>query len=362
MKKNIAIITGGDSSELVISLKSAEQVSLHIDKEKFNTHIVYIREDDWHVRLDPEGRNTVPLDRGGFSFEKDGERTRFDYAFIAMHGPPGEDGQLQAYLDSLGIPYSTSGARSLELSFNKHSCKEIVSREGILTAEYVLVRRAGPASAENGSGTGKESFGISTEGTPGPTMFCRGRTSACHPEELIDLLGLPCFVKPNAGGSSFGVSRINHAAQLKEAIDNALEEGDEVLVETFIPGNELTCGVLKTGSGEFIFPVTEIISKNEFFDYEAKYTEGMADEVTPANIPAELAQKCQELSSRIYDLLDCRGIVRIDFINREGDLYFLELNGVPGMSRESIIPKQIRTMGYTESGIYNLVIEETAGW
>lgn len=328
MKKNIAIVTGGDSSELVISLKSAEQVQQYLDSEKYNSYLVYIREDDWHVRMDVEGNEHIPINKDNFSFQKDGRIIPFDYAFVALHGPPGENGQLQGYLDKLGIPYSTSGARSLEQSFNKHLCKELLAGSGILTARAVLIRK-------------DENF---------------------NPGVILAKVGLPCFIKPNAGGSSFGVSRITRADEFSNAVKKALEEDDEVLVETFIPGTELTCGVLKIPSKEYIFPVTEVISKNEFFDYEAKYTDGMAEEVTPAEIPDELAKQCQSISSRIYDLLDCRGLVRIDFINRDGELYFLELNGVPGMSRESIIPKQIRTLGHTESEIYNLIIRETSGW
>ncbi|HEC41779.1 MAG TPA: D-alanine--D-alanine ligase [Bacteroides sp.] len=328
MKKNIAIVTGGDSSELVISLKSAEQVQQYLDSEKYNSYLVYIREDDWHVRMDVEGNEHIPINKDNFSFQKDGRIIPFDYAFVALHGPPGENGQLQGYLDKLGIPYSTSGVRSLEQSFNKHLCKELLAGSGILTARAVLIRK-------------DENF---------------------NPGVILAKVGLPCFIKPNAGGSSFGVSRITRADEFSNAVKKALEEDDEVLVETFIPGTELTCGVLKIPSKEYIFPVTEVISKNEFFDYEAKYTDGMAEEVTPAEIPDELAKQCQSISSRIYDLLDCRGLVRIDFINRDGELYFLELNGVPGMSRESIIPKQIRTLGHTESEIYNLIIRETSGW
>lgn len=328
MKKNIAIVTGGDSSELVISLKSAEQVRLNLDPARYETYIVYIREDDWHVRTGNDGGERLPVNREDFSFIKDGIKVPLDYAFIALHGPPGEDGQLQAYFDQIGIPYSTSGARSLELSFNKFNSKEQVRKAGIPTAAAVLIRREGVAAAYD-------------------------------PESILREVGLPCFVKPNAGGSSFGVSRINKSGDLENAINKALREDDEVLVEKFLPGRELTCGLLKTSSRELIFPVTEIIPKNEFFDYEAKYTVGMADEVTPAGIPDELARKCQSTSSRIYDLMDCRGLVRIDFMHSEGELYFLELNGVPGMSRESIIPKMIRTMGLTEAGIYNLIIEET---
>ena len=347
MKKNIAIVTGGDSSELVISLKSAEQVKNHLDTKKYDPFIVFIRKDDWHVSSGGEGSEKFPVNRRDFSFEKNGTRIQFDYAFIALHGPPGEDGQLQEYFDRLGLPYSTSGARSLRLSFNKYACKMALAKEGIRMAEAVLIRK------ENGMGTGQ---------SPSRLVISDDLSITYDPEMILDKVGLPCFIKPNEGGSSFGVSRLNEASELENAVNKALLEDDEVLIETFIPGNELTCGVLKTPSREFIFPVTEIVSRNEFFDYEAKYTVGMADEITPARIPEELAGKCRDISSRIYDLLDCRGIVRIDFINRDGELYFLELNGVPGMSRESIVPKQIRSMGLTESEIYNLIIRETAGW
>jgi D-alanine-D-alanine ligase len=326
MGKNIAIITGGNSSELVISLKSAEQVRKNIDPVKYNTWTVFIRKDDWHVKTGD--KRQIPLDRENFSFELDGTKIQFHYAFIAMHGPPGENGLLQEYLDGLGIPYSSSGPESLALTFNKHACKSLLREKGILTAEWALLKKG----------------------------------DEIRPKELLSGIGLPCFIKPNCGGSSFGVSKINREEDLEKAVTEALGEDDEVLLESFIPGPELTCGVLKTPAREFIFPVTEIISRNEFFDYEAKYTMGKAEEITPARIDGKIAENCQEISSAIYDIMDCRGLVRIDFILQDTSLYFLELNGIPGMTRESIIPKQIRTLGLTEMEIYNLIIEQTAGW
>lgn len=326
MKKNIAIITGGDSSELVISLKSADQVREHLDRDLYNPWTVYIRGQDWHVKAPGDMR--IPVNRDRFSFELERSEIRFDYAFIAMHGPPGENGRLQAYFDSLGIPYSSSGTESLELTFNKYACKSLLRENGILTADAMLLRK-----------------GDVVKGT-----------------ELVESLGLPCFIKPNCGGSSFGVSRVNRPEEIERAVLQALEEDNEVLVESFLSGPELTCGVLKTHSRELVFPVTEIVSRNEFFDYEAKYTEGMAEEITPARIGQGISERCREISSAIYDLTDCRGLVRIDFILHDERLYFLELNGIPGMSRESIIPKQIRTMGFTEKQIYNLIVKDTAGW
>ncbi|MCK5463223.1 MAG: D-alanine--D-alanine ligase [Bacteroidales bacterium] len=325
MKKNIAIITGGDSSELVISLKSAGQVMQHIDRDKYEPYLVYIREDDWHVKTDPDDKVLIPVDKNDFSFNLDGREIRFDYAFISMHGPPGEDGKLQAYFDLLHIPYSSSGVLSLALSFNKYACKNILSQAGILSADAFLIRKSMKWDADT----------------------------------IINRTGLPCFIKPNSGGSSFGVSKVNKAEELEAAVHVALEEDSEVLVESFIPGREFTCGALRTGGREFTFPVTEVISKNEFFDYEAKYTEGMATEITPAEIPEELTRKCQSMTAEIYDVLDCRGLVRIDFIINDGELYFLEVNGIPGMSKMSIIPIQLRTLGHTEKEIYNLIIENS---
>ncbi len=325
MKKNIAIITGGDSSEVVISLKSAGQVIKHIDRDKYDPYLVYIREDDWHVKTGPDDGVEIPVNKNNFSFTLDGREIRFDYAFIAMHGPPGEDGKLQAYFDLLHIPYSSSGVLSLALTFNKYACKNILSHAGILTADAYLIRKSMTWDAD----------------------------------EIIKRTGLPCFIKPNSGGSSFGVSKISLAEELKAAINKALEEDSEVLVESFIPGREFTCGALRLAGREFTFPVTEVIPKNDFFDYESKYTKGMAEEITPARIPDELARECQSMTAKIYDVLDCRGLVRIDFIINKGKPYFLEVNGIPGMSEMSIIPIQLRHLGHTEKEIYNRIIEES---
>jgi D-alanine-D-alanine ligase len=326
MKKNIAIITGGDSSEVVISLKSAEQVRSCLDPGKYNTYIVFIKNTDWHVKLD-DGQQ-APVDRHAFTFKKSGRKTEFDYAFFAMHGPPGENGILQAYFDLLNIPYSTSGVLPLAITFNKYVCKTFLSQCGIRTAQAVLIKR-------------NEKFAAM---------------------EIFDRTGLPCFVKPNCSGSSFGISLVNNAGELTRAIETALKEDSEVIIEEYIKGTELTCGLVKLKDKELIFPVTEIVSKKEFFDYEAKYTAGMADEITPARIPEEISSKCKSISSRIYSLLNCKGIVRIDFICRDGEFYFLELNGIPGMTDGSIVPRQIRACGLTESDVYEMIIKDTAGW
>ena len=322
MKKNIAIVTGGDSSEIVISLKSAEQVRQCIDNEDFQPFIVYIKGDDWHVVM--EDGSEYPVNRHDFTFQLNELTIGFDFAFLAMHGPPGEDGKLQAYFDLIGIPYSTSGALSLAMTFNKNATKKFLSGHAIKMADSILIKKG----------------------------------DLYDPGKIIETLGLPCFIKPNCGGSSFGVSKINHADSLDKAIKEAMTEDDEVLIEAFIDGSELTCGLVKFGGDELIFPVCEVVSKKDFFDYEAKYTEGMADEIVPAQIPDVLAGDCRFQASKIYSLLDCRGIVRVDFINKNGELYFLELNGIPGMTKESIVPKMIRAHGLTEAEVYRRIIEE----
>jgi D-alanine-D-alanine ligase len=325
MKKNIAVITGGDSSELIISLKSAGQVIRHIDREKYTPYLVYIREDDWHVKTGSEDETGIPVNKNNFSFTLEGREIRFDFAFISMHGPPGEDGKLQAYFDLLRIPYSSSGVLSLAITFNKFACKNILSQAGIRTADAFLIKRWMTWDAN----------------------------------AILERTGLPCFIKPNSGGSSFGVSKVSRAEDLEEAVGKALEEDSEILVESFIPGREFTCGALRTREREYTFPVTEVIPKNDFFDYESKYTKGMAEEKTPAPIPEELTRKCQAMTAKIYDVLDCKGLVRIDFIIHDDEPYFLEVNGIPGMSEMSIIPIQLRYLGHSEKEIYNLIIDES---
>jgi len=326
MKKNVAIVTGGDSSEILISLKSAEQVRSCLDQKKYITWIVYIKNTDWHVNLESGGQ--AGIDRHDFSFNLNSQKVRFDYVFFAMHGPPGENGILQAYFDLLDIPYSTSGVLPLAITFNKYICKTFLGNSGIKTARTILLKK-------------DDKFVTS---------------------EIISRTGIPCFVKPNCSGSSFGITRVNDPAELEKAIGIAFKEDTEVLIEEYIKGIELTCGLVKLKDRELVFPVTEIVSKKEFFDYEAKYTTGLSDEITPARVSQEISLKCQSISSQIYSLLNCSGIVRIDFICRADELYFLELNGIPGMTKESIVPQQIRAYGLTESEVYEMIIKDTAGW
>ncbi len=307
--KNIAVVTGGDSSEYVVSLKSGANVFSAIDRNVFNPWLVFIKDGNWVV-LDGEV-SIAAIDRGDFSFVLNGEKIALDYAYIMIHGTPGEDGNLQGYFEMLGIPYSSCGVQSSALTFNKNFCNNYLRSFGIPMARSIKL-------------------------IPGEIY---------SPAEVVKTLGLPLFVKPNAGGSSFGVTKVKKEEELNDAILKAFDESPEVLVEQFIDGKEFTCGVVNTGQRKIVLPVTEVIPKNEFFDYEAKYTPGMAEEITPARISEELTLKIQDLSSEIYDLCSCRGIVRVDFILREDTFYFLEINTIPGMTATSFIPQQINAAG-----------------
>jgi len=323
MQRNIAIVGGGDSSEYVISVKSAEQILDLINREKYRPFPVTVRGTEWYAKM-PDGSEHM-VDIRDFSISPNGEKIRFEYAFIIIHGTPGENGKLQAYLDMQKIPYSTSPVLSSALTFNKFVCKVYLRNFGITTAEAVLINKNGEYTKE----------------------------------EIIDKVGLPCFVKPNNGGSSFGTSKVNKAEEIETAIIEAFKEDNEVIIESFVKGTELSCGLVKTRNEEIVFPITEIFTANEFFDYEAKYTEGKAEEITPARVSEDLQRRCRQLASEIYDYLYCKGIVRIDFIVRGNQIYFLELNSIPGMSKESIVPKQIRAMGLKVEDIIDKVIEDT---
>ena len=307
--KNIAVVTGGDSSEYVVSLKSGANVFSAIDRNVFNPWLVFIKDGNWLV-LDGEV-SIAAIDRGDFSFVLNGEKIALEYAYIMIHGTPGEDGNLQGYFEMLGIPYSSCGVQSSALTFNKNFCNNYLRSFGIPMARSM--------------------------------RLILGETF--QHKEVVKELGLPIFVKPSAGGSSFGVTKVKREEELAEAVLKALDESPEVLVEQFIDGKEFTCGVVNTGHRKIVLPVTEVIPKNEFFDYEAKYTPGMADEITPARLDREMTEKIQALSSEIYELCNCKGIVRVDYILKEGVFYFLEINTVPGMTATSFIPQQISAAG-----------------
>lgn len=319
--KNIAILAGGNSSEEGISLKSAAQIANWLDKEKYNVYKILVKGTNWTVKHEELGDISVSKD--DFSFNRKGEKVIFDCALIAIHGTPGENGLLQAYFELMGVPYTTGGVLSSSATFNKDICKLLVQSTGVNLAKGIKV-----TNGEN----------ISSKA-------------------IIEKLGLPVFVKPNESGSSYGVSKVKTEAELIPAIEKAFTEDNSVLIEEFIPGRELSNGVIKTKEKTILLPVTEIVPKNEFFDYNAKYL-NQSDEITPARISPELTAKAQELSSKIYDILECRGIARVDYILNNDKLYFLEINTVPGMSEASIIPQQVKAMGKEMKEIFSLVIDD----
>jgi len=322
-KPNIAVIAGGDSSEFVVSVKSGKNVFSAIDAEKFTPWLVHIKGNDWHVMQDTG--KLADIDKSDFSFILEGEKISFNFAYITIHGTPGEDGILQGYFDLLRIPYSTSNLHSSSLTFNKWFCNNYLQNFGVKMARSLILQK-------------------------GETV---------NPSEIAEQLKLPLFVKPNAGGSSFGITKVKSEKELIPALEKAWKESSEALVEEFIDGTEFTCGLVQLKNEMLIFPVTEVIPKNEFFDFEAKYTPGATDEITPARLPEELFRKCQQLSAAIYKKCNCSGIARIDYILKGGTFYFLEVNTTPGMTETSFIPQQINAMGLTLKQVISRIINES---
>jgi D-alanine-D-alanine ligase len=321
LMKTIAIVAGGDSSEFDISVKSAQEVKKALSA-RFEPYVIMIRGSDWYWE-DSKGRYHS-INKNNFTLVIDDQHIIFDAVFIAIHGTPGENGLLQGYFDILKIPYTGCNAFCSALTFNKKACKLFLKEFGIMMAVDVTVRKG-------------DHF---------------------DPAEIMRKIGLPCFVKPNDSGSSFGVTKVKRKEDLLQAMESAFKESHEVMIESFMQGREVACGVVKTTANSLILPVTEIISKNEFFDYEAKYTPGKSDEVTPADMPAKITNEVQRLSSRIYDLLGCRGLVRVDFIIVNEQPYFLEVNSVPGMTEESLIPKQAVAAGIKLNDLYSMIVED----
>ncbi|MCK5691908.1 MAG: D-alanine--D-alanine ligase [Bacteroidales bacterium] len=321
---NIAIFSGGDSSEFVISIKSAKQVLKWLEAAGHTCYLVEVKRDKWTVIL---GKKKVALDKNSFSFLNKEEKVTFDFIWNSIHGTPGEDGKLQGYFEMMAKPYSSSNHFSSALTFDKYTCKSFLKQHGILTPEASLVRKE-----------------LETD-----------------LEAVAEIVGFPCFVKPNSGGSSFGTSKVVRMEELQPALEEALQEDREAIVERYIKGIEVTCGLMKRGEDFTVFPITEIIPENEFFDYESKYTVGKAKEITPARIDEDVSKKCQEMAMAIYKLTSCSGIIRVDFIIKGNQVYFLELNSIPGMSEESIIPKQVHNMGLEMPTVLQQVIEDVMG-
>jgi D-alanine-D-alanine ligase len=323
LKRTIAIVCGGDSSEHDVSLRSGQGIYSFFDKERYEVYIVEIRGTDWNVQL-PDGM-TSRINMNDFSFQQDGKTRFFDYAYITIHGTPGENGILQGYFDMIKMPYSTSNVLVEAMTFNKFVLNQYMRGYGVKVAESVLIRR--------------------------------GQEQQVSKKDIIDRVGMPCFVKPANDGSSFGVSKVNKPDQLAAALRVAMMESDEVMIESFLEGTEITVGCYKTKQKEVVFPVTEVVTKNEFFDYDAKYN-GQVEEITPARISPELTERAQKLTSAIYDILHCNGIIRIDYIiSPKGDITMLEINTTPGMTPTSFIPQQVRAAGLSMTDVLTDIVE-----
>ena len=325
LKRTIAIVCGGDSSEHDVSLRSAQGLYSFFDKERYDVYIVDVRGTDWRVEL-PNGEE-AKVDRNDFSFVKDGQLVVFDYAYITIHGQPGENGPMQGYFDLIHVPYSTSGVLVEAMTFDKYVLNRYLGSFGIHVADSVLLRR------------GEE----------------------YDEEEIARRIGMPCFVKPANDGSSFGVSKVKNADQLAPALRVAFMESSEVMVEAYLDGTEITQGIYKTSEHSVPFPITEVVTSNEFFDYDAKYN-GQVDEITPARISPETAARVTEITSRIYDILHANGIIRIDYIithDTEGNevINMLEVNTTPGMTATSFIPQQVRAAGLDIKDVLTEIIE-----
>lgn len=327
IKRNIAIVCGGDSSEHDVSLRSAQGLYSFFDKEKYNIYIVDIKGQDWHVNLD-DG-TTCPIDRNDFSFVKDGKLTSFDYAYITIHGTPGENGILQGYFDLIHLPYSTSGVLVEAMTFDKFVLNQYLRGFGVAVAESLLIRR--------------------------------GQENNIDEAEIEKRIGMPCFVKPAADGSSFGVSKVKCADQLAPAIRKAMMESDEVMIEQYLEGTEISIGCYKTKEKAVVLPATEVVTNNEFFDYDAKYN-GQVEEITPARLKEDTTERVRKITSAIYDILHCNGIIRIDYIitkdkNGEDKINMLEVNTTPGMTATSFIPQQVRAAGLDIKDVLSEIVE-----
>jgi D-alanine-D-alanine ligase len=323
MKKNIAIIAGGDSSEYVVSVKSGRNILKNIDPENFIPWMIRMRFQDWDV-LDENEEVIAKVDLSDFSFVVDGQKVKPDYAFIIIHGTPGEDGKMQGYFDMLNIPYSACGVYASALTFHKFFCDNFLRAFGVTMAKADYYQRG----------------------------------DVVDPQEIANRFGLPLFIKPSAGGSSFGVTKVKTADAILPAMEAAFAESGDCLIEEFIDGMELAVGVCELGGKVIPFLPTEVIPKGDFFDFESKYSVGGATEITPARLSEEKIKECQELTAKLYKLINGHGIVRIDFILKDDIFYFLEINTIPGMTDTSFIPQQLNAMGLKLKDVVTQIIKE----
>lgn len=325
MKKNIALVAGGYSGEYVISVQSAAVIEKNINAALYNVYKIIITRENWQYTAPDGGVHQV--DKNDFSLLLDGNKITFDAVFIGIHGTPGEDGRLQGYFEMLGIPYTSCGMVTSALTFNKSYCNKVVAALNVVNVSR---------SAH---------------------IF---RDKPYDVKDILQQLRLPVFVKPAEGGSSIGMSKVNKPEELEPAIEKAFKEDTQILIEEFIKGTEVTCGMFFAGGKLNVLPLTEIRSTKEFFDYEAKYTPGITNEVTPAEIPEAAAAQIRAAGQELYVRLNCRGIVRADFILEEGtgQVYFLEVNTMPGQSENSLVPQQVRAAGLTLEAFYGMLLEE----
>lgn len=321
--KNVAIICGGDSGEFEISIRSAQVVKKHLNKELYNSYIIVVSSrKGWYCITDDDKH--LPIDKNDFSVEIDGKKVKFDVAFNAVHGEPGENGPLSGYLELLGIPCTSSGLTTCALTFHKDFCKRVVASYGVNVANSVLINK-------------DDKYDV---------------------KAIVKNIGLPMFVKPTCNGSSVGVTKVKAIEDLDKAIAVAFAAGNQVMCESFVAGREFGCGAMKVKGRMMVFPITEIVSKNEFFDYEAKYTAGKSDEITPAALSEAEEIEMKATTAMLYDALECRGFVRMDYILSSDALYFIEANIVPGMSEASIIPKQAACMGVSLETLFGTAVED----
>ncbi len=317
-KKRIAVVSGGFSGEAAVSMRSASMVMTHIDREKYSPIQVVIERKKWVAIVENQ---EIAIDKNDFSFEFNGVRNHFDGVFMIVHGTPGEDGILQGYFQLMGIPFTTGDVLNMAITFNKKSTTDALRNLGYSVAKSVMVREGEKVDVET----------------------------------IIAKLGLPCFVKPNNGGSSIGTSKVKASADLQIAVDKALKEDHQALIESFIDGVEVTCGVIQIQGKITALPLTEIVTENEFFDYQAKY-EGASQEITPARLPEEMSHQVRTLAARIYQDLRCSGMIRVDFIIQNDEPHVIEVNTVPGFSEASIIPQQAAAFGIDKTTLISTVI------
>ena len=320
MKKNIAIIMGGYSSEVEISLKSGNVVYQHISKDIYNTYKIQILKNKW-VLVD-DNNAEYPINKHDFSSEINGVKINFDCVFNAIHGHPGEDGTILAYFDLIGLKHTSAPFYQMALTFNKRDCLSVVKQYGIKTATSYFLDEGNPINVE----------------------------------EIIKKVGLPCFVKPNNAGSSFGISKVKSVDEMLPAIEKAFKEDKEILIEAFLDGPEITIGVIEFEGKIKVLPMTEIVSENDFFDYEAKYL-GKSQEITPARISREIHQKLEKVASHVYQILNMSGFSRSEYILVNGEPYFLEMNTVPGLTSASIIPQQAAAAGISLPTLFHNAID-----